>query len=1249
MSVNSRSSALNELENMLNNGEEAYIAEQEVEAAFREEVERQNRQEISEVIEQQNEQDMLSLIEQLRTLGATEEELNESLTVIDLIDLLEQYTNGQEQENTSIEGVHRGESSQDFREGHYPQETGSTDSGRNGRTEEKASGIRAESSERDGLNNAEDFVSSQRNTQENEMPESIPQGENRTLFEEERRMGEESDSEVPFGSRQEELRGVYGAQSEMQEYADRLGERISEAERERQKSLSKFEKEDIQRRVALDFAKEKNIWIDDFYSLGNHVLAGGNENSLIVDESTLTVFKANNLINSQGSISFLFDMVNAHNQIFPETRYEFVGFTGIDNGDSRTPYIEPIFKQVYIPEATQASQEDIDKLMSWKGFEKVNNTTFKNGDYVVSDLHPRNVLKDADNNIHVVDWMLLRGSDNKNSFENPKLQSKKKRFAPITQKSFARLIDKLKQTGLAKGVIVDKRLFDEKLKESNPELWAKGAELIKQSKYWADVNNNPAYSSLSEEQKIDEAMAMAIGDKGEAVWNEQQDITLYIRVKGWLHDMWQSLKGLFGISEQSNIEDMTLSDFTDMAIGELLSGENLQKSSENRIFVNENNPENGKERTETRLGNRQTVGGSAINRMVERPEIGSGIYRTIQASNSGGSVSTVYEAEELEELESRGIDPYWDKSIFRRELKSQAARNNVLLDESYFNDKTLIHEHKKAGTSENDVYLNSDNKTITKINNLAYVKGLDRHHSLMALFDRLIAHNTLFPEISYTIDGFVESKNGTISLAMRQPYVDAERNATMEEINQYLIDRGFSLSKPRDWSNGHEVWSDGAYELFDARPANVLKGKDGNLYFIDTFPHSVEYMSDNTGDIRFQSVADAANAAGSSMAEETRNELEKMLNNGEEAYVAEQEVEAAFREEVERQKRQEISDVIEQQNEQDMLSLIEQLRTLGIAKEDIDEAFTVNDLIDLLEQHTENGIQEENTGIEGVSGNENQADFRERHYPQETGRTDSRRNGRTEEKASGIRAESSERDGLNNAEDFVSSQRNTQENEIPESIPQGTGRSENEVNREVEEKASDNRREAIATSEARQIISGKESKQEQLSSIEGWAKDNGFWFDDTTQFGNEIARGGENEVYATDNDIVNKFNNFEYAGDDAANFFDRIDIHNFLFPDSHYTLIGFGRNSKGEVCAIVEQPFVVEADRLATQEEITEYMLNLGFKQEDEDSYINDQFEVFDAAPNNVLLGIDNKLHFIDTQIRSVAVEQTHRFRFCKR
>ena len=130
-----------------------------------------------------------------------------------------------------------------------------------------------------------------------------------------------------------------------------------------------------------------------------------------------------------------------------------------------------------------------------------------------------------------------------------------------------------------------------------------------------------------------------------------------------------------------------------------------------------------------------------------------------------------------------------------------------------------------------------------------------------------------------------------------------------------------------------------------------------------------------------------------------------------------------------------------------------------------------------------------------------------------------------------------------------------------------------------------------------------------------------------------LNKGGENEVFTGNEDIVFKLNNFEYAGDDLTNFFIRIEAHNHFFYNVAYTLVGFAYNSMHEFCAVLVQPYV-RAKREATEDEIADYMEALGFEMDYEDEYHNEEYEVFDAVPNNVLYGIDNKLYFINTQIR---------------
>ena len=130
-----------------------------------------------------------------------------------------------------------------------------------------------------------------------------------------------------------------------------------------------------------------------------------------------------------------------------------------------------------------------------------------------------------------------------------------------------------------------------------------------------------------------------------------------------------------------------------------------------------------------------------------------------------------------------------------------------------------------------------------------------------------------------------------------------------------------------------------------------------------------------------------------------------------------------------------------------------------------------------------------------------------------------------------------------------------------------------------------------------------------------------------------MDKGGENEVFHDGKSSVIKLNNFEYAGDDLENFFIRINAHNKFFSNVPYQMIGFSYNSRQEFSAVLTQPYIL-AEREATEDEIVEYMEALGFEMDYIDEFHNDQYEVFDAVPNNVLYGIDKDLYFIDTQIR---------------
>ena len=158
-------------------------------------------------------------------------------------------------------------------------------------------------------------------------------------------------------------------------------------------------------------------------------------------------------------------------------------------------------------------------------------------------------------------------------------------------------------------------------------------------------------------------------------------------------------------------------------------------------------------------------------------------------------------------------------------------------------------------------------------------------------------------------------------------------------------------------------------------------------------------------------------------------------------------------------------------------------------------------------------------------------------------------------------------------------------------------------------------------------------KGRQIERLKEFATIHNLWIDFNVLSLVYLNKGGENEVFTGNEDFVVKLNNFDYAGDDLTNFFIRIEAHNLFFSNIPYEMIGFAYNSQNEFCAVLVQPYV-RAKREATESEIQHYMESLGFIMDYPDEYHNEQYEIFDAVPNNVLYGIDGQLYFIDTQIR---------------
>ena len=185
--------------------------------------------------------------------------------------------------------------------------------------------------------------------------------------------------------------------SRIHEVADELRRRCQLYEAQLRDGQSDVNHLEVEQRVAEQYAKDNGMWlsISDVFDLG---VPGpsGNENDTYVSNDI--IYKVNNLLNT-GSILRLLDRVMWHNNLFYDTAYTLHAFTGFEG---RT--IMPVLRQRLIKDAVPATAIEIETYMAAIGFTKLNDEgRYANDEYVVWDLVPRNVLRDKDGDIFIID------------------------------------------------------------------------------------------------------------------------------------------------------------------------------------------------------------------------------------------------------------------------------------------------------------------------------------------------------------------------------------------------------------------------------------------------------------------------------------------------------------------------------------------------------------------------------------------------------------------------------------------------------------------------------------------------------------------------------------------------------------------------------------------------------------------------------------------------------------------------------
>lgn len=156
--------------------------------------------------------------------------------------------------------------------------------------------------------------------------------------------------------------------------------------------------------------------------------------------------------------------------------------------------------------------------------------------------------------------------------------------------------------------------------------------------------------------------------------------------------------------------------------------------------------------------------------------------------------------------------------------------------------------------------------------------------------------------------------------------------------------------------------------------------------------------------------------------------------------------------------------------------------------------------------------------------------------------------------------------------------------------------------------------------------------EEQIQLLKDFANTENLWFLDHDTLGVYIDNGDEQMVYARPEEMmVYKYNDFTFHSD-CIEYFDRLALHNYLFPEAPYEMLGFTYSKKDIFSVVVRQPFVV-CGRGAYRNEVTLEMSKLGFNHMGGTTYSNADYVIEDLHPGNVLKMQNGHYAFIDPVI----------------
>lgn len=208
-----------------------------------------------------------------------------------------------------------------------------------------------------------------------------------------------------------------------------------------------------------------------------------------------------------------------------------------------------------------------------------------------------------------------------------------------------------------------------------------------------------------------------------------------------------------------------------------------------------------------------------------------------------------------------------DRERDRREAESERLVGIAREQGQYFDKERQsgLGDRQSGRSGESEVYINKEARRVYKVKD-PYAKSPMKGNVQVedAIYEHLV-HNKYFPETAYGFEG-ISDDNGDLRVVLSQDYVEATRQATKEEIEAALAQKGLL-------PEGNYRYGNDEVSVTDVTGDNALMGADGNVYFIDPiidFKRPVREILEEVGETGSLEVGEEAQAqAGGMSSQET--------------------------------------------------------------------------------------------------------------------------------------------------------------------------------------------------------------------------------------------------------------------------------------------------------------------------------------------------------------------------------------------